>query len=103
MNDAELQARYPLPPDVRELAETMLNGGKPLPRKAALGVEQMRAILKKLRQDALDTLAVLDECHADVEPVRHSALTEDLTLLKREIADYEQRLQEYQAQQDGLN
>ena len=101
MSDAELQAKYPLPPEVREMVNTMFNDGKPIKRPAAQGVAEMQVILRKLQQDKIETLAALDESAA--EPVRHAALLEDLADLNREIRDYTARLGEYGVQLQALN
>jgi hypothetical protein len=101
MTDAELQAKYPLPPEMQELTETMLNGGKPVARPAAMGVEQMQVILKKLREDQRKTINSMEEFSTNEALV--ATLANDLKALKLEIAYYEQRLQEYATQQSGLN
>lgn len=113
MTDAELQKKYPFPPEMQELAETMLNGGKPVARPAALGVEQMQAILNKLREDKVKLLNAIEEndsrdfSHKN-DDARYDAclaktFEKDLAELNREIADYEKRLQEYETQKKGLN
>ena len=105
MSDAELQAKYPLPPEMQELAETMLNGGKPVARPAVLGIEQMQAILKKLRADKVKTLAAIEANHdlsATGEATR-KILGTDLAQLNREIKYYEERLAEYELQHQHRN
>jgi hypothetical protein len=101
MTDADLQKKYPLPPEMKELAETMLNGGIPVARPAAVGVEQMRVILQKLKEDKAKTLDAINNHVFDdgVEQI----LQDDLTALNREIKHYEERLAEYELQHKSLN
>ena len=105
MTDDELQKKYPLPPEMQELAETMLNGGQPVARAAAVGVDQMRVILQKLREDKVKLLAAIAENagREHYDALLAQTFGHDLTELNREIVEYDQRLKQYELQQQGLN
>lgn len=95
MTDKELQAKYPLPPDMAELADTLAHG-HPKPRKAAEGIADMQHILDALQEEKALTLAAMEQ-------FPHQEMSADLAALNREIADHEARLREYQTQLDGKN
>jgi hypothetical protein len=95
MNDRDLQAKYPLPPDMAELADTLAHG-HPRPRPAAEGIADMQNILKALHEEKALTLASIEQFpHQDFQP--------ELAALNDAIADHEARLREYQTQAEGIN
>ena len=100
MSDDELMKKYPVPPEIVEMANWTLIKGWPAPRTAAVGVAQMQEILTKLKADQVATIAAIEE-EANLEIQNH--LWDDMRQINREIADYEKRLAEYQTQVDGLN
>ena len=97
--EEEFLKKYPLTPDLEELASTLGNGGKPVARPATQGAAEMTAILIQLRKDQAATVAAM----ATATGWNYKNLLADLDALKAEIRDYEARLKEYQTQQDSLN
>ena len=74
-------------------------GLPPAKRSAEQGIADMKARIVQINLDKQNTLAALD----DPQPGQEKALLDDLQVLKRELAEAEQRLAEYAAQAAGKN
>ena len=74
-------------------------GRPPAARSPEQGIADMKARIVQINLDKQNTLAALD----DPPPGQEKALLDDLQVLKRELAEAEQRLTEYAAQAAGKN
>lgn len=99
--DAALLKKYPLPPELAELADTLAHG-HPRPRTPAAGIADMQAILKKLRADRGATVEAMDLPKNGNEDLQRSLLR-DLDAIDREIRQYTLRLAEYELMAKHIN
>jgi hypothetical protein len=91
-----VQDKYPLTAADLEMMADFQNGG-PIKRTPAQGIADMQARIKQIKADIYKRTTVMSEMEDDAD------MEAGLAQYKKELAEAEARLLEYQLQQQGQN